>query len=354
MTYAGAEGTTATEMATTLGFSLPSERLHPAWNQLDLALSSRGKGAKASDGKDFRLNIVNRVWAEKTLPLKTPFLDLLGQQYGAGVPKVDFLTASEPARVAINDWVAKQTENRIRDLLPPRSLSSSTRLVLTNAVYFNGAWAHPFAESATRPAPFTNVVGKVTQVPAMRLFANLPYAATDAGEFVEVPYDKEELSLVVFLPKKESGLLEAEKQLTGKTWLQATTALAPQKVALQLPKFRREGQTFSVKEALQAMGMKEAFDVEKANLKGMAEVARKNLFIDNVLHQAFVDVSEKGTEAAAATAVIVGAETMSVRPPTTIIPFIVDRPFLFGIRDRATGALIFLGRITELLTLLHP
>lgn len=339
MTWAGARGETATEMAKALGFTLPDAKVHASLNALDLELSSRGKDAKGKDGEPFRLRIVNSVWGERTATFEAPFLDVLAAQYDAGVRLVDFIGASEPSRKTINAWVEKETEDRIKDLLSEGTITPLTRLVLVNAVYFNGAWQHPFTESATKPAPFHAEGGDVS-APTMHVEAALPYATGSTWEAIALPYEDTRLQLVVVLPK--GGTLSSlEATLDEKTLGSIGDSLANDQIALSMPKFKIEGGSVSLKPALDALGMKKLFVPGAADLTGMRKEG--GLYVSDVVHRAFVEVDEKGTEAAAATAVVVG--TTSAPPPAK--PVAVDRPFAFFLRDVPTKTVLFAGHVTD-------
>jgi serpin B len=330
MTYAGARGQTEQEMADTLDFSLPQERLHPAFNALDLALASR-----AADG-DFQLNIVNRLWGQTGFTFLPGFLDVLAENYGAGLSLLDFIKNAEAARVAINDWVAEQTNDRIQDLIPAGAVNDLTRLVLTNAIYFKADWAAQFEPSMTQDGAFHLLGGDEITVPMMHKTTDLGYAAGDGYQLVELPYKGDEVSMVVLLP--DTGRFEEiEAQLDGpqmETWLAGVVSL---EVKLTIPKFTME-QNVPLTDSLSAMGMSTPFS-DAADFSGMTD--QQPLRISSVLHKAFVVVNEEGTEAAAATAVIFGAT--SVPPPPPVVE--IDRPFIFLIRDRVTGTVLFLGRV---------
>jgi serpin B len=334
MTYAGARGETATQMASALHYTLPSERLHPAFDALDLALSSRGQGAKADDGKAFRLRVANSVWGAPQTTFVPAYLDTLAANYGAGVRLTDFESDPEAARVAINGWVDTQTEDKIKDLIPTGTLTAATRLVLVNAIYFNAAWASPFEASATRSATFHGAGGDAT-VQMMTQGEEASYAAGDGWKAVALPYDGNELSFVAVLPDDLSAF---EGSLDAAKIAAITGALAPAAVELSLPKFEIPGASFSVRSALTALGMKDAFE-DAADFSGMASSER--LHISDVIHQAFISVDEAGTEAAAATAVI--AAGTAAHPDVVELTF--DKPFVFFVRDDATGAILFEGRV---------
>jgi serpin B len=336
MTYAGARGETESQMAQALHFTLAQDRLHPAWNGLDLELASRGEGAKGQDEKGFRLNIVNAIWGQKGFQFSTQFLDLLATHYGAGLRLVDFQHAAEAARLTINDWVKQQTEGRIQDLIPQGVIDEMTRLVLTNAIYFNAAWASPFDAKRTADGPFALLSGSRITVPMMHQSESLGYAEGSGYQAVELPYDGRELSMVVLLPQ-EGEFGSFERSLDAAQVETILKSLERNQVTLTMPKWEFESQ-FSLGDALAALGMRDAFS-DAADFSGMT--GKRDLFIQAVVHKAFVSVDEKGTEAAAATAVVM---RLTAAPPQPV-EVTLDRPFLFLIRDVQTGAILFVGRV---------
>ena len=339
MTYGGAGGQTETQMASTLQFSLPQARLHPAFNALDLDLASRGADAAGQDGGEFRLNIVNAIWGQKGYPFLDSYLDLLAVNYGAGLNVLDFTAEPEPSRLTINDWVSRQTEQRIQDLLSPGSITSGTRLVLTNAIYFNAAWDSPFEESDTRDADFLLIDGGTVSVPMMRQEAYYRYADVTGVKVVELPYDGREVAMVVLLP--ELGQFDAFRAGLNATTLSSyLAALQYTNLRLGVPRFTVQTD-LPLSEALAGMGMTDAFLPSLADFSGMD--GTRNLSIMRVVHKAFVTVNEAGTEAAAATGAVVGAT--SVPPPP--VPVDLDRPFVFLILDIPTGAILFLGDVVN-------
>jgi serpin B len=338
MTYAGARGETEAQMAEALNFTLPQDRLHPAFHTLDQVLASRGEEAEGKDGEGFRLNVVNALWGQEGYDFLPAFLDLLDENYGAGMRLVDFVAASEQARITINDWASDETEGRIQDLIPPGVLNSLTRLVLTNAIYFNAAWAEPFHPKLTRDGPFYLLDGSEVTVPMMRQTTSLGYAEGEGYQAVELPYDGGELSMVILLP--DAGGLDAfESSLDAGQVDAMLDALAYQQVALTLPKFEFDS-AFSLRAALARLGMPVAFSSD-ADFSGMT--GNRELFIAEVIHKAFVSLDEAGTEAAAATAVMMQLTGAPESPPEVK----VDHPFLFLIRDLETGTILFVGRVVD-------
>ncbi len=338
MTYAGARGTTEAEMSKALRFTLPQARLHPAFDALDLALQSRGQGAQGKDGQPFRLKISNAAWALKGYHFEGAYLDTLATSYGAGVGLLDFANDPESSRQTINDFVAYQTEDRIKDLLGPGAITPLTRLVLTNALYFNAAWAHPFEKESTSNADFHLSDGSTASVPTLHEVETLGYAAGADFQAVELPYQGGELSMVVLVPT--SGTLDVfQASLDAARLQQITSSLAQKSVGLSLPRFKFDWKS-SLKDALVALGMPTAFS-GSADFTGMSPSGE--LSLGDVIHQTTIVVDEAGTEAAAATAVVVVGKGVS----TGEVAVTVDRPFLFLIRDVPTGAVVFAGRVMD-------
>ncbi len=338
VTYAGAHGETEKQMSDTLHFDLPQGRLHPTYNGLDIELSKRGEGAKGKDEEGFRLHIVNAIWGQEGYEFLSEFLDVLAENYGAGLRVLDFVNASEESRITINDWVSEQTEGRIEDLIPQGAIDALTRLVLTNAIYFNAAWQFPFNEEATSDGPFYLLDGGEVIVPMMRQTESFGYAEEDDYQVVGLPYDGGELSMVILLPQADK--FEAfESSMDFHRVTEIISNLTSQQVNLTMPKFEFES-SFGLKKALTGMGMPIAFSPD-ADFSGMT--GSRDLFIDDVLHKAFVSVDEAGTEAAAATAVIMTL-TAVPSPPVEVT---VDRPFVFLIHDIETGTILFVGRIVN-------
>jgi serpin B len=336
MTYAGARGQTAQQMADTLQFMLEQDRLHPAFNWLDAELASRGEGAQGKDGEGFRLNVVNAIWGQKDYEFLPSFLDVLAENYGAGLRILDFINEAEKSRLTINEWVSDQTEGRIEDLIPQGAIDALTRLVLTNAIYFNAAWEYPFDENITADGPFYLLNGGQVTVPMMKQTESFGYTKKEGYQAVELPYDGDELSMVILLPS--SGNFEAfEEGLQAQQVNDIINGLQLTEVALTMPKFEFDSE-FRLKDTLAEMGMPIAFS-GAADFSGMT--GSPELCISEVVHKAFVSVDEAGTEAAAATAVIMRL-TAVPEPP---VPVTIDRPFIFLIRDIETGAILFVGRV---------
>jgi serpin B len=348
MAYGGARNETEKQMAAALHYTLPQDRLHAAFNSLDQALRQRGQGARGRDEKGFRLNIANATWGQKDFPFLASYLDLLAANYGAGLRLLDFRAAPEPSRITINDWVSDRTEFRIKDLIPKGAITTDSRLVLTNAVYFNAAWLYPFEKAATTPGPFNLLDYNKVNVPMMKQTKSFNYYKGTGFEAVELPYDGRELSMVILLPaldpamsslKLDQQFAAFEGKLDAATVAGAISGLKSTQVALAMPKFKVES-SFSLNKALAALGMGQAF-TDTADFSGID--GKKDLSISAVVHKSFVETDEAGTEAAAASGVIVGTTSMPAQP----VSVTVDRPFVFLIRDIQTGAVLFVGRMVN-------
>jgi len=339
LAYAGSGGATTTAFEHTMHVGLPQPQYHRAMNDLDRQLSSRGEGAKASDGQPFRLAIANQLFAQKGFPFEQPYLDLLAQEYGANVRLMDFVGKPDPSRVSINTWVEQMTEGKIVDLLAQGTISADTRAVLVNAIYFNAAWAKRFDAKNTHPAPFHAIDGTTPSVDMM-FEAAMPgqLATVNHVDVVSLPYDGKQLSMVIMMPPQQE-LANFEQSLSAAKIASLVAALQPANIELTMPKFELRTSE-SLSQALVALGLGEAFG-ESGDFTTMSKAAQ--LGISDVVHQAFVKVSESGTEAAAATAVVIGVTSVAQPNPALV----VDRPFVFAIRDDATGAIVFLGRVTR-------
>ncbi len=348
MTYAGARGDTAAQMAETLHFTLPPAEFHPAMGALSSELELAEEGRQVA--------IANALWAQEGTgagaTLEPAFLDITNRFYGANLFRVNYLTAEarEAARQRINAWVEEQTNDRIRNLLAPPNLTAETRLVLTNAVYMLADWQTKFPERLTRPGDFTPLSGDPITVELMAMTTNLRHLDGAGFQALELPYVGEELSMVIFLPDAENGLPAFERRLRGERldrWLSELHASEPQYVDLRLPRFRAE-QRVLLGRSLRELGMPLAFDREAADFFGMSGPLPTGFrfAIGEVIHQAFINVDEEGTEAAAATAVEMVMVTGARVGPEPIV-FHADRPFFYVIRDNRSGMILFMGRLAQ-------
>lgn len=338
MTYAGARARTAQQMANVLHFTLPGDRLHAAFGEL---MRDLGK-----DREGYQLSIVNRLFGQAGYPFKQPFLDTTGNDYGAPLEPVDFKSDHEAARLRINDWVEDRTHDKIRDLLPKGSIDDKARLVLTNAIYFDGSWKHEFDKAATRFEPFY-ANGGDAPVSMMNQLRHFQYADLPSFQMLEMPYAGDDLSLVALLPKERGGLAGLEASLTPDLWNSSVAALGETNVIVTLPKFKFDS-SFSLADSLKELGMTDAFDKHLADFRDIADPLDEKLVISKVLHKTLIDVNEEGTEAAGATAVVmIGVTSACYCPPPPPKEFRADHPFLFALRDRHSGSLLFLGRVTD-------
>lgn len=338
MTWAGARGETAAQMAKVLHLDGPGERT------LDLAGAQiAGYGAP---GQKVTLRVANRLFGEKTFAFEKPYLDRIQRSLGAPLEPLDFRGAPEAARGRINGWVAGQTNNRITGLIPPSGVDGNTRLVLTNAIYFLGEWATQFKKDLTRPEPFFSTPGAPHDVPTMHVHDHFRFAATDGVSILEMAYQGGALAMTFVLPDAVDGLGAVEARLSPAVFDAWMAAAGPSEVVVSLPKLSMApAEPLSLAPLLSELGMPLAFGGE-ADLTAIANPPNpsERLFVANVYHKAFLELDEKGTEAAAATAVAVAAAPAAA-PPVSV--FKADHPFLFFLRDTRSGLVLFMGRVTD-------
>ena len=336
MTYAGANGTTATQMADVLHLGQPSTVAQSF--QALLGLLNAGSNSQSID-----LSVADALWPQTGYPLQNAFLQLIKSDYGGNAQDLDYASDSEAARQTINAWVAQQTNNKITNLIPPGVLSEATRLVLTNAIYFKGQWATAFDATQTSNQPFSLPSGQTVQVPMMYSDSQYSYSVQDGYQVLDLPYQGGNVSMVVLLPQNTTALTDVTGSTLTKVndWL--NTDPGTQEVIVRLPKFQMTVSS-SLGEVLAGMGMPLAFEQGAADFSGMSSGG--GLYIDQVLHKAFVQVDEQGTEAAAATGVIVTLGCVFGGEPQPIV-FTADHSFQFFIRDNRTGTILFMGRMTD-------
>jgi len=336
MTYAGARGETAAQMAKALHFSLPQAELHPAFAALAAQMNA------VQTAGHVKLSIANSLWPYKTYPFLEDYLALVKKNYGSTITPVDYEHAEPAARAQINQWVEDKTQKKITNIIGA-PLDPLTRLVLVNAVYFKGTWESPFKAEETKNAPFHRPVGDPVQTPLMTHTRTYKYGEWQTVQVIELPYAGNELSMLVLLPSSTNGMAELEGDLSVSGLQQWRQQLRLQKVQLFLPKFKITWGAALLNNALQALGMSDAFNATRADFSGMD--GRPDLLISRILQKAFVDVNEEGTEAAAATAITMHSLAISrPRPPPV---FRADHPFLFLIQENATGSILFMGRVTD-------
>ena len=352
MTYAGARGETETQMAEVLHFptapggierdpnkgsfkstelAWSKEHFHSAFGAIINDLNARGEKG------NYELSVANALWGQKGYGFLKEFLELVKTNYGGVLNEVDFVRAAETARKTINAWVEKETNKKIKNLIGKGVLDSMTRLVLTNAIYFKGNWARQFKEDETKEIPFTLINGEKVDIAMMNQTADFNYMETEDFQGLELPYVDDELSMIILLPKQVDVLADFEETLTTENFSQWLARFRKRKVIVSVPKFKMTNQ-FGLADVLKSMGMRNAFSGE-ADFSGMN--GKRDLFISAVIHKAYVDVNEEGTEAAAATAV---AMKLTAIEPREIPVFRADHPFLFLIRDNRSGSILFIGR----------
>jgi serpin B len=331
MTYAGARGNTAKEMAQTLHFTLDNERLHPAFGELIRKINGADKK------RNYELDVANSLWGAEGLSLEPKFLRITQIDYQAGFKSADFANNPEGERQIINGWVEGKTNKKIEDLIPKGLITGNTRLVLVNAIYFKADWDMPFPKKRTWPEDFTIPGSPAFKVPMMHHTFEANYMENADFQLAEFIYKDKEVSMLVILPKKSGGLSQVEKKLSAKALAEALSATRPTRLEVSLPKFKMT-EEFSLGKDLAALGMKDAF-TSSADFSGMSP--SESLGISAVVHKAFVEVDEKGTEAAAGTAVIVAKSRV------TVIPFRANHPYSFVLRHNATGSILFLGRVFD-------
>jgi len=337
MTCAGARGDTVREMAATLRFPLTGPGLDAAFHELLRA-------TKGGESRGYELSIASGLWCERRFQFQPEFLNRVKGHYEAELAEMDFAAQAEASRQAINAWVEKQTRGKIQNLISPGAIMELTKLVLANAIYFHGQWAEPFPKQLTKDAPFEVTPRQKVSAPMMCQQDKFDYLETNSFQALRLVYEGGDLAMVVLLPRRADGLAEFEKSLTAENLYAWLGKLKRREVLVYLPKFRVES-AFTLNEELAARGMRLAFSPD-ADFSGMT--GGKDLLISLVLHKAFVEVDEKGTEAAAVTAVIpTPTASPHWKPPPSPPVFRADHPFLFLIRDQRSGSILFLGRVAN-------
>jgi len=337
MTYAGAVGETEKQMSDVLHFRLPQDKLHPAFNQLDLELTLEGQ-AGSKNGQPLQIDIANALWAEKTIVFLQKYLDLIAENYGAGIQLADFVNQPETVRTDINQWVSVQTHKKILDLIPAGTIDQTIKLVLVNAIYFKADWERQFDPRNTKDVPFHLLDGSIIPVKMMvNDSLNVPYSMGNGYQALELKYSGGTAVMDILVP--DDGNFDAfESQLNMQNLDDILNSLQPASLSLGLPKFSFDT-SFDLGKTLSELGMSNAFDPSLADFSGLT--GGHDLFIGKVLHQALVKVDEKGTEAAAATSVMMA--------PTSIMQsnkiLMIDRPFIFLIRDTTSKQVLFMGRV---------
>lgn len=343
MTQAGARDETAAQMREVLCISSSDETLHITSAETIQRLNAAGG--------EYEMAVANSLWGQDGSPLQSGFLDLIARHYSSAINLVDFRRGAEAARVTMNQWVEDKTRQKIQEIIPSGGVDADTRLVLVNSVYFEGTWVLQFDKAYTRDEPFHLEGGGKVQAPLMHQHEEVRYLQARGYQAVDLVYRGDDLSMLVLLPDKKDGLLDLEKALSARTLHNCVAKMGVREVKLFLPRFKITWGTANLRDQLAALGMPLAFSRLQANFSGInghKPPHEDSLFISAVFHKAFVETNEEGTEAAAATAVvtmITSAAPPSKPPPVPV--FRADHPFLFAIRDRKSGAILFLGRMVD-------
>lgn len=358
MAYAGADGSTRDEMMRVLHLSGNEVETHKAFGALqrDLDTLAQWSARQAAQMKQYGrtndaiiLDVANRLFGQQGYDFRSEFLELVKTNYNAPFEPLDFVKDSAGTTKTINDWVADKTQQRIRNLIPPGALDELTRLVLANAVYFKAPWADPFSASATAPAPFHAGGGSAVNVPMMTIQKSFGYAKTNGLTILTIPYSGREIQFLIILPDDVNGLAKTEAEITA-AQLTNWASVPSRQVKLFLPKFKIEPPTLPLAEALQMLGMTNAFDIPRgsANFDRIAPRRPPDdyLYISRVFHKTFLDLDENGTEAAAATAVVMAVRGIVMQPETPV-EVRVDHPYIFAIQHRASGTCLFLGHLAD-------
>ncbi len=337
MVYAGAEGNTETELATALGVPEGDEA---AWHEhLGLLIAD----LSGEHHRPYTLYTANQLWGQRDYSWEQPFLDVTDTQYQAPLEDADFMSDPESERVKINDWVAQQTHDRIPQLFASGDINGNTRLVLANAIYFLADWDLPFDKGDTSDRDFTLADGSTVSVPMMTQHEDHAYASFEGGKLLEMVYESGEVSMVFLLPDEHDGLEGLEDQLTAEQvdgWIDEAS---DGDVSVRIPSFQMECE-FPIEKVLVDLGVVDAWDIDTADFSGMLDPDIERLWLARVVHKAFVRVDEEGTEAAAATGAVMAGESAGPDEPRE---FHADHPFVFMIRDRLTGTILFQGRMSD-------
>jgi serpin B len=332
MTYLGSRGDTHQQMASVLHLSMPDDQLQACYAAL-LAQT------QATPAKRYKLEVANALWGPQGVEFQSAFTDAISKYFGGGFNLMDFAHAPDASRLKINQWVEDKTAKKIRNLLHAPDITTSTRLVLTNAIYFKGDWAYKFEKEATETAPFTVRPGKIVNVPMMEHQHYFPFAEDGEMQIIEIPYAGNDLSLIAILPAGDAEKFGAALTLAKLRGLRSR--MYEQKVNVFLPRFKFETRYY-LEGPLTALGMPDAFDGSKADFSGMT--GHRDFCIAHVIHQAMIDVNEEGSEAAAATAITMAPTAAAPRPHPT---FRADHPFIFMIIHRPTDSILFMGRVSN-------
>jgi serpin B len=339
MVYEGAKGQTAQEIGNVFHFPADIATLRSGYQNAFESINN--------NSSSYTLSTANALWVQNDYQLLPSYTNAVQTYYGGSITNLDFANDPSVAASTINQWVASRTANKIQNILSPSDVTPATRLILTNAIYFKGAWSAPFEEAATQNKDFTTGSDTISQVPIMEQTTNFAYADVGGAQILQLPYEGDDVSMFILLPKN-NDLPTFEKNLRYQNISDWEGALQDQLVDVSMPKFKIETQE-QMSSDLEAMGMPTAFSPTAADLSGMAAIANpsQNLYISAVIHKAFIDTDENGTEAAAATAIVIARATaVSSSRPTPVI-FNANHPFMFFIQENKTGNILFVGRVVN-------
>jgi serpin B len=331
LSYGGARSQTKEQIATVLHFTLPDQNLYSAFGVLQKRLDQGDKS------RGYCLYLANALWAQKGEPFLKEFLDLTQNYYNAELNQLDFVNEPELSRKIINSWVEEKTRDKIKGLIPPRGVHKDTVLILTNAIYFKGEWKTKFSRWKTKNADFSVSANQKVKAPFMHLKEDFKYCEDANLQVLEMPYKSDEISMLVILPRNIEGIGEVENTLTTEYLNLLLTRIHTRKVDVYFPKFKMTWGTFCLNDTLIALGMRDAFDIQKADFSGMN--GKGGIWISDVFHKAFIEVNEEGTEAAAATGIGLSKSRTDIRD------FRADHPFIFIIKDNRSGSILFMGRL---------
>ena len=343
MAMGGTDGDTEQQMRDVLHVTLPRDQFHPAFSALSSDLTARETSVTPEEGDVFQLNIANSLWAQDSFPFRRGYIDLMQSYYDTGLFTVDFVSVPDEARAQINDWIADRTEDKIKDILTPGTITPDTRMVLVNAIYFNASWNTPFEEYNTQDDTFNLLNGSTVTVPMMFQQESLGYVQGDGFQAVELPYLGGDVAMFAIVP--DAGMFaQIEAGLDAQQFSALRSQLIYGDVQLYIPRFEFETD-LNLKPPLLTLGLTDAFDPGRANFSRMFDSTQAggNLYITDALHKAYIGVDEAGTEAAAATAIVIGVTSAPI--PTEPVIIRLDRPFIYAIYDRPTGSILFLGRV---------
>jgi len=339
--YPGTGGQSQEEMSSALLFKGTVPSFREAMKGYSLHLQSL---ASKYSGKKFELSTYNRVWLDEKQSVRSEYLDQIQESFNAGIPILDIAGDPDGVRDAINEEIAHQTKDRIKDFIPEGFLTSSTLLVVTNAIYLYADWANQFSANETSRQNFRKMNGSVVSVDMMHGEFDAKYFETDKAQAVSLPYSDDRLAMMVILPKEPISVRDIEVGLKPGEWDELRGAMSEAKVDLYLPKFEMEGETLSLSQSFRDMGMLSLFDQTLPNFPNLFEDAKKAAGLSDVLHKTYIRVDEKGTEAAAASAVGIVGSGYNPEVPKVMR---VDRPALFAIYDTTYGGILFLGRLAQ-------